>query len=328
VSLTSALKPAPELSSGRFGRTGYLPTVAGVLFLLVLVWAGAPGRRVRFSRAWQTMNQLGAGEILLIVFGVALLALLLQPLQLTIVRVMEGDWPRWLGSGVARNLQRSRRKRLDTRVTAAVGAAAANPAGSTERDTLTQQAGTLSTRLRTRYPRADQVRPTALGNALAAAESTAGAGYGLDAVVIWPRLYPVLGAQTRAVVDDLRDGLDAAARFAATGAFTAFAAFGLLVFRSGWWTLLALAPAAVAVLGYSGAVRAAVAYGTGLHVAFDLHRFDLLRALRLELPVTQDAEVSANRTLSDFLRQGVPVPFTYVDPPADDKNDKNDKKQQ
>jgi hypothetical protein len=254
VSLTSALKPAPELSSGRFGRTGYLPTVAGVLFLLVLVWAGAPGRRVRFSRAWQTMNQLGAGEILLIVFGVALLALLLQPLQLTIVRVMEGDWPRWLGSGVARNLQRSRRKRLDTRVTAAVGAAAANPAGSTERDTLTQQAGTLSTRLRTRYPRADQVRPTALGNALAAAESTAGAGYGLDAVVIWPRLYPVLGAQTRAVVDDLRDGLDAAARFAATGAFTAFAAFGLLVFRSGWWTLLALAPAAVAVLGYSGAV--------------------------------------------------------------------------
>ena len=44
------------------------------------------------------------------------------------------------------------------------------------------------------------VRATGLGNALAAMEDSAGAAYGLDAVVAWPRLYPLLGDKVRAVV--------------------------------------------------------------------------------------------------------------------------------
>jgi len=100
-------------------------------------------------------------------------------------------------------------------------------------------------------------------------------------------------------------------RLAATGALTAVAALGLLVWHSGWWTLLALAPLGIAVLAYTGAVRAAIAYGAAVHAAFDLHRFDLLRALHLTLPKDRDAEQASNRALSDFLRQGVPVPFSY-----------------
>jgi hypothetical protein len=187
-------------------------------------------------------------------------------------------------------------------------------ANRVRRNALIQQAGAMSVKLRTRYPDAEHaVRGTALGNALAAMEDSAGAAYGLDAVVAWPRLYPLLGEQVRALVDDLRDGLDAAARLAATCALTALITVGLLVWHSGWWTALALAPAVLAMVAYAGAVRAAVAYGDAVRVAFDLHRFDLLRALRLAVPSNQIDEQAANGRLCDFLRQGVPVPFTYAD---------------
>ena len=53
-------------------------------------------------------------------------------------------------------------------------------------------------RLRRRFPLPDHlVRPTALGNALSAMEDSAGRDYGLDAVIVWPRLYVVLGGRSR-----------------------------------------------------------------------------------------------------------------------------------
>ena len=279
-----------------------------MVFLLVLIWAGAPSRPVDFSHAWKTANHLGAVQALLLVLAVTLVAMLLQPLQLSIVRVLEGDFPRWLGSGLARGMQLRHKHKLAAAIQAKVDQA------TDQADPLIQEAGAASARLQSRFPMPDHaVKATALGNALAAMEDTAGAAYGLDAAVIWPRLYPVLGESVRIIVDDLRDSMDAAARLAATGALTAIAAFGLLVWHSGSWTLLALAPLGVAILAYVGAVRAATAYGAEVHVAFDLHRFDLLQALHLESPNDQRAERGSNRALSDFLRQGVPVPFIYAD---------------
>ena len=178
----------------------------------------------------------------------------------------------------------------------------------------TQRAGAASARLRSRYPMPHLIRATALGNALAAFENTAGAAYGFDAVVVWPRLHAVLGDQVRAIVDDLRDSMDAAARLTATGVVTAIAATGLLAWHSGWRTLLALAPLAIAGLAYLGAVQAAISYGEAVRVAFDLHRFDLMNALHLPVPDDNAAERSGNLALSDFLRQGVPMHVTYQRP--------------
>lgn len=304
------------LSSGRFFRTGYVPTYGAACFILILIWAGAPYRRVNFSRAWQTASQLNGIQVFLIVLVVALTAMLLQPLQLAMVRVFEGGFPRWLGSGLASKAQLRRKHRLEKKIQDAIDEAVRldDPADSDKRNTAIQKAGAMSARLHFRFPIPDYlVRGTALGNALAAMEDSAGAAYGLDAVVTWPRLYPVLGDKVRGVVDDLRDGLDAAARLAATGGLMAVAAVVLLAWHSGLLTLLALVPLAVAALAYLGAVQAAIAYGTAMHVAFDLHRFDLLRALRLAAPVEQASENANNSALGDFLRQGVPVPFRYVD---------------
>ncbi|HKT03656.1 MAG TPA: hypothetical protein VJT31_29360, partial [Rugosimonospora sp.] len=172
------------------------------------------------------------------------------------------------------------------------------------------------TRLRRLFPGPSvPLRPTALGNALAAMEHRAGAEYGWDAVVAWPRLYLVLGQPTRMVVDDRRDTLDTAARLAVTAGITAIASAALLA-RSGWWLLLALAPLGVAALAYQGAVLAAVAYGDAVRAAFDLHRFDLLDKLHLPLPADQTAERTACDALSLLWRQGAGQPLRYRHPDA------------
>ena len=72
--------------------------------------------------------------------------------------------------------------------------------------------------------------------------------------------------------------------------------------------MLALVPLAVAALAYNAAVQAALAYAETVHVAFDLHRGDLLTALRIDLPGQQDAERTLNEQWCDHWRQGIPLP--------------------
>ena len=149
----------------------------------------------------------------------------LQPLQLALVGIAQGSWPSCPGAGRARQRQKNRRDRL--------AAAARLPEGPGLTEAAIQRAGTAGCQLRRRYPAADHLlRPTALGNVLAAMDDNAGRPYGLDAVTAWPRLYPVLGEQVRALVDDRRDTLDAAVRMTATMAPTALLALALLA-RSG-----------------------------------------------------------------------------------------------
>jgi hypothetical protein len=179
-----------------------------------------------------------------------------------------------------------------------------------------QRAGLAATRLRRRFPLPDHlVRPTGLGNALAAMEDDAGRGYGWDAVVAWPRLYPVLGDKVRALVADRRDAMDASARLSVTAAVTTVIAVALLA-HAGWWMLLALVPATVAVLAYLGAVQAAVSYGGVVQVAFDLHRFDMLTALHLDLPADSTAERKIAEALCNHWRQGLPLDGSYLHPGA------------
>ncbi|HKS99393.1 MAG TPA: hypothetical protein VJT31_07670, partial [Rugosimonospora sp.] len=90
----SDLADAAAPTGSRFQLVSYLPTYAATVFLLLLVWAGAPGRALRFTRAWHTAAGLGLGEVVLIALVVTLVAVLSHPLQLRTVRLLEGDWPR------------------------------------------------------------------------------------------------------------------------------------------------------------------------------------------------------------------------------------------
>ncbi|KAF5990794.1 hypothetical protein [Streptomyces sp. WAC00263] len=295
--------------SRRFLLMGYLPSLAAGFFLLVLVWAGAPGSRISFADAWHTTSRLSAGELVVMVLGTMLVTLLVHPLQLTLVRLLEGAWPTFMAPVRRRCVARQRAKRrvLDTR--------SALPPDNPTRAQV-QAAGEAGLQMRRRFPPRDRVMPSALGNALAAMEHRAGSAYGWDATVAWPRLYPLVSEQTRAIVDDRRDTMDTAVRLACT-AFVAAAAALALLWRSGGWILLPLLLLAVSRIAYRGAVGAAVAYGEAVEAAFDLHRFDLVAALRLPLPADHAEERDQAKDVSAFWRQRTPVPFTYrhTDPP-------------
>ena len=117
MDLSSVGGPPEGLKSGRFFLVNYLPSYAASVFSLVLVWGGAPvwlhhGRPLSFSRAWQKASGLGAGEIVMLGIAITLIAVLFVPLQLAMMRVLEGGWPQALGSGLARRFQLWRKHRM------------------------------------------------------------------------------------------------------------------------------------------------------------------------------------------------------------------------
>ncbi|NGY65330.1 hypothetical protein G7043_41195 [Lentzea sp. NEAU-D13] len=300
MSLDAAAKTVRESVGPRLFLTNFVPTFAMVAMIAILIWAGAPAKAPQFTNAWKTAATLGIGQVIIAVVLISVLVLVLQPLQLPMMRLLEGYWPRWTARpGVW--WQNRKRDRL---------AKQAKPDGDV------QQAGRAGSRLRRRFPRGEML-PTALGNVLAAAESRAGHEYGYDAVVAWPRLYPVLDEQTRAVVDDRRNTLDGLVRISVS-AFVTAAVSGGLLYRASWWLLIPVGLLVLSRVSYLAAVHAAGEYGESLKVAFDLNRFALLARLHLELPADQRAERKLAEDLSLMWRQG-PGEFTYHHPEqADD----------
>ncbi|MGW1167113.1 hypothetical protein [Streptomyces sp. NPDC002550] len=312
MNLSVLARPAGPSFSGRFFLVSTLPTTLAGTYLLVLVWAGAPGP-VRFGRAWRTAAGLGVGPSLLLLLLVTAVGVITMPLQLPVVRWLEGYWPRYL-ERPARWCRARQRRRCGPTVAALTREEVRDPEAVERRFAQ----GHLQ---RLRYPVEDQhlFRPTALGNALTAAESRAGRLYGLDAPVFWTRLEPLLSGRMATTVSEQRDAMDAAARLSVTAALCVPPTVWLL-WRSGWWLLLAVLLVVVSRLAYLAAVHAAVGYGQYVEAAFDLHRFDLLGALHLPLPADREQEQRANEALGRLWRQGLSPrpPLRYEHPSGGD----------
>ncbi|WP_327317618.1 hypothetical protein [Streptomyces sp. NBC_01235] len=300
-------QPITAVLTGRFFVTGFLPVflVAGYVWLLIS--AGAASGRPDFTAAWHHASSLTIAQIMLALVGVILVAVLLTPLQAGTMRLLQGQLPKPLVEA-----GRAWQRHLRTRQQAALGRLLA--ASDDPDHASVQRAGRLSARLLRRYPAEPrELGPTALGNTLAAMEDSAGSQYGYDAVVAWPRLYPVLDPATRAIVDDRRTALDACARLCTAFAVAALVSLGLLA-DDGPWLTLVLVPSGLAWLSYASAIRSAEAYALAVEVAFDLNRFALYEALHLPLPENAAAERELNRRLCLQWRQGVPADFTYRPP--------------
>lgn len=166
-------------------------------------------------------------------------------------------------------------------------------------------------RLRHRYPDRQPLLPTTLGNVLRAAEERAGQRYGLDAVVVWPRLYPLLPQQVTRGLYEQRGQLDLNVRLSAMLSLSVVAQAALFLSQPTqlmvhpWWLVLPAGTLLVARISYRAAVSAAEAFGVTIETVFDLHRFALFPALRLKLPATYAEEVAQNRYLTGFLRAAV-----------------------
>jgi hypothetical protein len=300
----------------RFHLVNVIPSTVATLIVLGIVWSGAPSQPPRLSRALEMGTGLDVGEAVLLLFAVTVVALVSQPLQRSLVRALEGYWleqpfwPLWLRR-LATVWPRWRLGRLSALADHNPTQAATAGGAGWRLDAEWQRAATAAYQRWRRYPAEERLLASALGNALRAAEDDAGQRYGLETILVWPTLYVVLGERTRAIIDDQRTQLDVAARLAATLVVTAVVAAGLLARWWPWGVVVPVGLLGLAWLSYRAAVSAAVAYGDGLRLAFDLSRFDLLRTLYLPLPQDSDIELAANRRLSAFLALGKPLHAAY-----------------
>jgi hypothetical protein len=136
----------------------------------------------------------------------------------------------------------------------------------------------------------------ALGNALRARERSPERKYGLDAVICWPRLWPLLPDIVRTDLINARSSLDR---------MVELWFWGLLFMVWTVWTPWAAAISLLwMVVTYGLARQAAMAYGDLLESAFDLHRLSLYDAMGWSRPAAIQQEKETGKLLTEFLWRG------------------------
>lgn len=127
----------------------------------------------------------------------------------------------------------------------------------------------------------DEVMPTRMGNILKNSEIYPELRYGMNAVLMWPRLYNVLP-------DGMTKNFAAAATelefmlvISTLGVAFAFAGGIIATTLLPWYVvpICFLGSLLVAWLGYEGALRSASSYNLLVKAAFDLHRGTLLKTI-------------------------------------------------
>ncbi len=197
---------------------------------------------------------------------------------------------------------------------------------------VTEERSVLYQELFLHYPQPPgEVLATRRGNVIKAAEEYPRQRYGLDPIVVWPRLLPLLPAEFAEEVRAAKAAVDLLSNVALY-----LLGFGLPVLT--WLAfhlprtlghptgvlqhlgLAALLDAAVLLLArtaHRNAVLATVGYTEKLRTAFDLHRWRLWEGLRLRAPESLEEERKEWRALNTFLyRGGTPAngELTYREP--------------
>lgn len=196
-----ALIGAAHGAGRRLVLGGILPNALLLVTLAALIRAGAPGQRPALFDVADQLRYAGIAQSLAVAAAATVAAVLLAPLQLPLVRVLEGYWP---DTGAIGRLKRRRCRSYAARCAdhRALTAPRSAPRPAEERALIDRAVW----RLRHRYPEdGGRIMPTRLGNILRAAEDRAGGRYGLDTVTFWPRLYPFLPERLAALGSVFKD---------------------------------------------------------------------------------------------------------------------------
>jgi hypothetical protein len=304
----------PEFLAGVGGKLAER-WVAVVLTPAFVFWAAgllAWVDRRGWSDGWRAVGDWiaalsSAEQLALLVgtlLGVTISGVIVQRLTRPLIRLLEGYvWPAFLRRRLverqAERIGRDERRHQELSRELAEGTTthAAEYAG-------------LDTRLR-RVPTdpADRM-PTRVGNILRAAERWPFHKYGLDPVKCWTALWLALPQEARTELGEARGRLDGAV------AALAWALLACVWVVWAWWALPAGLVAAAAV--HRGwVVSSAEAYGALLESTFDVHRWRLYEALRLEPPSSAADERAHGEALTDYLWRGSDrEAVAYVAPPA------------
>ncbi|MGP4091935.1 hypothetical protein [Streptomyces sp. KR55] len=224
----------------------------------------------------------------LLALSTALVGTLTRPL----LRLLSGHWPGPLGD-------RLRRRALNG---AGRLAARAQWLGA-ERERRSLSAGEaaefarLERRIRRTVFTPEAVGATRLANLLRAYEDRTRDKYGLDPVACWPHLWLTLDADARAELDLVRGRLDAAAHL------LLWCLLSALWTPVAWWMLPASIVLAAAVYRIR-LLEAAESWSGMVETMYDLYRFGLYEALRLEPPADPTTEAEMGRAVSQYLWYG------------------------
>ncbi|MFG2126896.1 hypothetical protein ACGFNV_03690 [Streptomyces sp. NPDC048751] len=291
--LTSLVKESAGVLDRRFLLVAFLPSLAFVWGSAVLGAVVALGAR-RARADWSRLGAYDKTLLIAVAFVAALLiATLLAGWSDQLVRWYAGYWPTSLGRVVGElgsTWHRGRQRRL-------------------AQEALTDRR--TEAVLNDCYPpetQPEQVRPTRLGNVLKSAERYPRLRYGLDAVLVWPRLYPLLPDRVVAGLAAARADLECRLVMATLFAlFAALSGTALLVTQQSWWLFAVCfgGGALAAWISYMTGVSAAVGYAEQVKVAFDVYRTDLLRHLDGTEPRTAAGERRRWQELSLLWWRGV-----------------------
>lgn len=311
------------LGGARFSLVSILPGTLFVAIILLAAFSGAYGSgEASLLGITEAADVWGPGGAVLLVFGLFLAGVLLQPFQVALVQYLEGYWSR----GPVHTLSTERhRRRLRTAAVEQRLSVPDPPASDLRAGADSARAFALVARRRSRassvvlrYP-ADPTRvmPTMLGNILRNGEDAAGDRYCLDAMTVYPRLYPSISPQLSAAMTRQLDMITTTASLTVSCLAAALATSPLLVVRRDLWVLLPLGAALLALVSYRGALRAAADHGVLFATVFDLHRFDMVRALHHRLPTGVAEEFALNDELTDFFQDRRPPEVPLADRPYD-----------
>jgi hypothetical protein len=305
------------LGGHRFSLVNLLPVTLLAILVVGLVRAGA----YRLSQEPDIGKAVPEGKtavplLAALVFIVFLVAVLLQPFQVGLVRLLEGYWSgRGLfGAIAALRVRHHLRLKAIAEYDSAVPGPTPPEGGTFEayatyaarRRVAEAQAEHALLRLE-RYPvEDDRVLPTTLGNILRSGEDGAGIRYGLDAMTVYPRIYPYISARLDAVMSRQLDVIDSVSALCVSLGMAAVAASPLLL-RFDPWTLVPVGLAAASCMAYVSAKASAKGHGLILATVIDLHRWELLDRLHYRKPQDVDEEWELNGELSRLLSNRVPA---------------------
>jgi hypothetical protein len=242
---------------------------------------------------WTVPAQVAALVVALLV--VAASAVVVQRLTLPWLRLLEGY--RWGPFQPVRERMADRAWERSVADEAAAQELAPSVYGLNPTAAQLAQFAQLEDRRHRRPEERNRFMPTRVGNIIRAAELRPYRKYGLDSVVVWPRLWMVLPDAARQELLSARAGLDSAVGAAIWGVL--FCAFSGL---TPWCALVGLAIAGIAIWGWLPA-RAEV-YGDLLEAAYDLYRAALYQQLRWPLPKDPWRERTQGERLTRYLVRG------------------------
>lgn len=311
----------------RFILNAFLPSLIFWGLLIAAILAGQH-HLAADAKAWDAQDaNFKAMETVGFLAWITFFAALLSSQSSTLLRWHEGYWnlpvPKtWETAGCDWHKAKLQEANgLIDKKMALLTEAPANADAVLQR-TLERELEKLYEALSMNYPprtRPEEVMPTRLGNILKSSELYPRMRYGLDPVLIWPRLYNLFPDHFVQAIADARSSLDFMIVISSLGsAFAVLCGACLLVVCAPWWLFLLCfwGGLLVATVAYQGALGSAILYAQQVRAGFDLYRNEFFKEMRLSLPATPAEEKAQWREVGLFILRNVrenPDTWRYTD---------------